>query len=128
MRLFPLLRLYSADRTQIQEQFEVGALFDLVNTVQKILIMDRSQIIHTLRSMCIEYRRKSSKRHKIRKTYFVLAKIIRNSQKSYGKRSLLLHCMELLSPPMNTVVRGAFSQYLTWRQRHANRKIITYEN
>ena len=128
MRLFPLLRLYSADRTQIQEQFEVGALFDLVNTAQKILIMDRSQIIHTLRSMCIEYRRKGSKRHKIRKTYFVLAKIIRNSHKIAGKRSLLYNCMELFSPPMNTVVHGALSQYLAWRQRHANSKIITYDN
>jgi hypothetical protein len=125
MRIFTLLKLYPTDRRHIKNKVDVGDLFELLNTPEKIILLDREEIIDTLRSMSIEYRRKGYKIME-RQTQSVLKKIIRNSHKVAGKGSLIHNCMVLFSPPMNTIVRGAFDKYQMWKERHENRRIIIY--
>ena len=61
MRIFTLLKLHQTDRRHIKNKIDVGDLFDLVNTPKKIILLDREEIIDTLKSMSIEYRRKGYK-------------------------------------------------------------------
>jgi hypothetical protein len=124
MKLFPLLKIYPANRRLIQENIEVGELFDLVNTAQKIMMLDREEVIRVLIAACTQYRKQSDRVGKIQRSHSVLARVC--TYKLAGKKLLIRSCMELLCPIMNKIVQGALNEYMTSRRRHANRRVIIY--
>ena len=125
MRLFPLLKLYSTDNKKIQENFEIGELFDLINTEKKIMTLDHEEIKKTLEVICTNFKKKGSRLYKIQKAHCVLARAC--TYKFAGKKSLIHSCMELLCPEMVKVVKKALDKYLRSKKNYANRRVIIYK-
>ena len=125
MKLFPLLKIYSNNSKKIEENFQIGELFDLINTEKKIMTLDHEEIIKALEVICTDYKRKGSRLKKIQKAHSVLARAC--TYKLAGKNSLIHSCMELLCPEMNKVVKTALNKYFMAKQKYANRRIIIYK-